>query len=175
MRRTLLSIAWLLSVLGVSAQSAGSNDLDFNPGDEGLGIGDPAPAASAYTYSTVTLNCMATDAFGRTIWSGSSQPTPNPASSFLQRRNADGTPDPTFSTVSWNITGYVYAIAVQADGKILLGGNFSTSSNVGNRLNLVRLNDDGSVDQTFANSTSWGTGSPVVRALVVQPDGRILV
>ncbi len=65
----------------------------------------------------------------------------------------------------------VYAVAVQTDGKIIIGGDFTMVNGV--PLNhIARLNTDGSVDMTF----NPGTGaSDSVRALAVQPDGRILV
>src|SRR6185503_652741 len=57
----------------------------------------------------------------------------------------------------------------QADGKILIGGQF-TSVGATPRTNLARLNADGSVDGTF-NSASDGP----VYSLAVQADGLILV
>lgn len=63
----------------------------------------------------------------------------------------------------------VYSVAVQADGKILLGGPFATFGAV-TRNNLARLNADGSLDTGFnPNPLSE------VDSLVVQPDGKILV
>ena len=41
----------------------------------------------------------------------------------MARLNADGTLDPTFDPKA---NGTVYSIAVQADGNVLLGGNFTT-------------------------------------------------
>src|SRR5204862_2126597 len=69
----------------------------------------------------------------------------------------------------------VYAIAVQADGKILVGGNFSTLAPNGGlmvtRNNIARLETDGRLDQTVNLST---VGS-AVDATAVQPDGKILI
>ncbi len=65
----------------------------------------------------------------------------------------------------------IFALATQSDGKILVGGFF-------NRVNgevhysFVRLNPDGSIDHTFA--VTLGTyGS--VRAMLIQPDGKIMI
>jgi uncharacterized delta-60 repeat protein len=71
----------------------------------------------------------------------------------------------------------VFAIAVQPDGKILVGGNFGQLG-VGcggqtcpiTRLNIARLHPDGSLDLSF----NPGTNS-TVRGIAVQPDGKILV
>jgi uncharacterized delta-60 repeat protein len=88
----------------------------------------------------------------------------------IARLNPDGTVDPTFSA-GFASADRIESITVQPDGKILVGGNFTTVSGIA-RNNLVRLNPDGSVDTSFtpgtgANSTVW--------AFAVQSDGRIYV
>ena len=65
--------------------------------------------------------------------------------------------------------GPVYALALQADGKILVGGSFSTLGSKP-RTNIARLNANGTLDTAF----SPGAGG-VVCALAVQADGRIVV
>ena len=67
--------------------------------------------------------------------------------------------------------GSVLALAVQPDGKYLVGGDFTIYQNVLHPY-LVRLNADGSVDSHFTP----GTGPDgAVRSIVLQPDGRILI
>lgn len=66
--------------------------------------------------------------------------------------------------------GTVWALAVQADGKILLGGDF-TSLGGQNRGYLGRLQPDGSLDTTFTTAADAAS----VLSLTVQPDGAILV
>lgn len=63
----------------------------------------------------------------------------------------------------------VSAMAVQPDGKILLGGAF-TSIHGEPRTNLARLNADGTLDRTFSPAVL----GPVL-CLAVQSDGQILV
>lgn len=63
----------------------------------------------------------------------------------------------------------VRAIAVQPDGKILVGGNFTTLAGQP-RYNLGRLNADGTIDATFNASPN-----SIVTSLAVQSDGKILV
>lgn len=46
------------------------------------------------------------------------------------------------------VEGYVDALAVQYDGKILVGGGFTAVNNIA-RQNLARLNTDGSLDVTW--------------------------
>ena len=70
-------------------------------------------------------------------------------------------------------SGNVNALAVQPDGKLLVGGSWlQTPGNLGLSRNLVRLNTDGSVDEAFAPAMG---GMSAVHALAVQPDGKILV
>lgn len=70
------------------------------------------------------------------------------------------------------VNGSVAALAVQADGKIVIGGRFE-SVNGSPRSNIARLNPDGTLDQEFANSVIAGTNGPVA-ALAVRPDGSIV-
>jgi uncharacterized delta-60 repeat protein len=89
----------------------------------------------------------------------------------IARLNADGTIDSTFDPGS---NAIVSALAVQADGKIVVGGGFTTLGGGGagtsTRNRLGRLNPDGSLDFSF----DPGASSSVL-ALAVQPDGKILV
>ena len=88
----------------------------------------------------------------------------------LGRLNADGSLDTTFTNGVNYIGGYpVESLAVQADGKILVGGTFTTLAGQP-RQNLGRLNADGSLDTTFTNGANH-----VVESLAVQADGKILV
>ena len=68
-----------------------------------------------------------------------------------------------------------FSIAVQADGKILAGGDFTTLAPNGGvavtRNSIARLETDGRLDQTLDLSTA---GS-YVAATAVQPDGKILI
>lgn len=90
-----------------------------------------------------------------------------------------GTLDPTFG--DGGIVWLKYpgsgarAVAVQPDGKILIGG--STGGSGGN-FAVVRLLSNGSPDPAFGTAglveTKVGNLNPEVHALVVQPDGRIV-
>jgi uncharacterized delta-60 repeat protein len=72
----------------------------------------------------------------------------------------------------------IYSIVVQPDQRILVGGAFTTlgGGDTGEtpRQKIGRLNPDGSIDTTFNPSTSVGSNGQV-RALAVQPDGKVLV
>src|SRR5437899_4177684 len=72
-----------------------------------------------------------------------------------------------------NPNGFVYAIAVQTDGKILIGGDFTTLSPNGGvavtRNHIARLNPDGTLDTAFDPNAN-----DVVFSIAVQADGKIL-
>src|SRR5690606_20494184 len=66
----------------------------------------------------------------------------------------------------------VYALAVQQDGKILIGGTFNEIGGIA-RGNLERFNPDGSPDSTF-NPGGLGANAQVY-TIDVLPDGKILI
>ncbi|MEO2155976.1 MAG: delta-60 repeat domain-containing protein, partial [Acidimicrobiales bacterium] len=73
-----------------------------------------------------------------------------------------------------------YAGALQSDGKILVGGWVYTSSSTGRNLALARINpSDGSFDTSFGSGGkviyNAGGGGEHIKAIDVQPDGKILV
>ncbi|MDB6016630.1 MAG: hypothetical protein JWR19_1119 [Pedosphaera sp.] len=84
----------------------------------------------------------------------------------IARLNPDGTLDTAFNP---NANGAVYAIAVQADGKILAGGGFTTMGGV-TRQHIARL------DPTTGAADSFNPiADSDVHAIAVQADGKILV
>ena len=67
----------------------------------------------------------------------------------------------------------VEAIAVQADNKIVIGGQFATVNGVTSNY-IARLNSTGTLDTDF--TTNIGTGANIfVLALGIQPNGKIVV
>jgi uncharacterized delta-60 repeat protein len=88
----------------------------------------------------------------------------------VTRLNPDGSLDTSFNAGGRGANGWVYALAVQPDGKILIGGDF-TAYNGTSRTNLARLNSDGSLDATFAPVN--GANSRVT-CFAPLADGRIV-
>jgi uncharacterized delta-60 repeat protein len=66
---------------------------------------------------------------------------------------------------------WVNSIALQPDGKILIGGYFDTYNGT-TRNRIARLNTDGSLDASFNPGTGANDG---VRSIALQPDGKILI
>ncbi|MBI3518275.1 MAG: T9SS type A sorting domain-containing protein [Bacteroidetes bacterium] len=95
----------------------------------------------------------------------------NPAPGIV-RLNSDGTIDNTFDpgNGAGGSSPNVWSIEVQPDGKIILLGEFTTwNGATANR--IVRLNADGSVDNTFNSGTGF---SSYVIASALQPNGKVL-
>lgn len=90
----------------------------------------------------------------------------------LVRLLPSGYQDTTFMAApNSGANGGIYAVAIQNDGKILIGGDF-TSFNGQNRHRIARLNSDGSVDSTF-NPGLGADGS--VQTIAVRADGRVFI
>jgi uncharacterized delta-60 repeat protein len=110
-------------------------------------------------------------------WNGSDQdPT-------LVRYLSSGLLDPTFgsggivATKSPNPGSYIETAALQADGKIVVGGYMSNGTYA---VFLVgRYNNDGSPDMSFGGTSGFVGmdfgGSAYLNAIAVQPDGKIVV
>ena len=96
-----------------------------------------------------------------------------PATTNVVRLMADGTKDPSFnSTIGTN--GMVQRILVQNDGKIILGGVFSLYSQQIVSTSLVRVNLDGTLDNSFIPYRPAYNYNGLT-ALAEQPDGKILI
>lgn len=71
----------------------------------------------------------------------------------------------------------VNCLAVQSDGKVIIGGDFTTWNGL-TRNRIVRLNADGTEDSSFYSTLVGGTGAGFnaqILAIKIQPDGKILV
>ena len=95
------------------------------------------------------------------------------------RLHPDGTLDTAFDLTGSRYNGsfsLVYDIALQPDGNILLGGNF-TSFNGRPEQYICRLQADGTVDTNFAQTGTGlrGFAGGAVSTIAMQKDGKILV
>ena len=88
----------------------------------------------------------------------------------IVRLHPDGSIDDTFGS-NLNIDDSIRSIAIQEDGKILIGGFFNVVGN-NKKGRIARLNNDGTLDLEFL-SGSGANGS--VYEIAIQPDGRILI
>lgn len=98
----------------------------------------------------------------------------------LVRLFEDGTIDTSFnigtgftSTDTSDLNPRVISMNIQEDGKILVGGKFTTFNGETSN-NLVRLNSDGSRDLEFNTITGFNV-SEKVSVIKTQPDGKIFI
>jgi uncharacterized delta-60 repeat protein len=91
------------------------------------------------------------------------------AANRIIRLNADFSVDDTF-VYGTGFNGDATALAIQSDGKLIVGGNF-TQYNGTARNRMVRLNTDGSLDTSFGIGTGFNA---TVWSVLVQSDGKIV-
>lgn len=166
MKRIVFQIMLLISVLFSKHLLAqpGENDSSFNPDDIGLGYGSGASGA-------VYVSLVQSD--GKIIVGGILTEYDNVLSSCIARLNPDGSRDAGFlvgSGASGNNSN-IKALAIQNDGRILVGGVFN-KFNSASRQSLTRLNPDGSLDNSFATSIE---ANSVITTVAVQSDGKIII
>ena len=136
----------------------GTVDASFNPGANSL----------IYTVAVQRSGKIVVGGVFTTLGGGGMGTTTR---NNIGRLNPDGSLDLSFNP---GANGYVSALAVQADDRIVVGGGFTTLGGGGTgmtaRSRIGRLNPDGSLDAEFNPGANNG-----INALVVQADGRILL
>jgi uncharacterized delta-60 repeat protein len=122
------------------------------------------------SFASDVLTC-AVQPDGKIVVGGFCRAVNGQGQACVSRLNSDGTLDVTFSQIT-NYDDTVFSLALQADGRILVGGIFQNLNGFELRDNgaIGRLNPDGTVDQGF-NPGSNGD----VYSFAVQSDGRIVV
>lgn len=88
----------------------------------------------------------------------------------IVRLNNDGSYDSTFN-IGTGFNNNANSLAIQRDGKVLVGGAFTTYQAT-TRNRIIRLNSDGSVDTSFNIGT--GFGSNTVSKILIQSDEKII-
>ena len=91
----------------------------------------------------------------------------------IVRINTNGTIDGTFNVGTGLNNADAYSIGIQSDGKIIVSGNFNQyNGNTAN--NIVRINTDGSYDNTFVGSTYFNFISNNAKLKIVEDDKIII-
>ena len=118
----------------------GSLDLSFDPGE---GAND-------------VIDCVGIQPDGKILIGGNFTTIDGVVRNRVARLNVDGSLDPTFNpgigpsgqVYGSTVYGYVYSLAIQSNGQIVIGGYFDSVSGV-TRNHIARLNADGTLDQGF--------------------------
>lgn len=106
---------------------------------------------------------------GKLLVSGNFTTSGGQSRNRITRLNADGSLDTSFNPGT-GANSTVTNLALQADNKIIAVGNFSTFNGT-SHAGIVRLNSDGTIDNSFGGT---GTNS-TVEAVSIQPDGKIYI
>lgn len=138
----------------------GTMDGTFNV--LGLGANDVVYAVAVYPTNTVNA--------GKVLIGGDFTQVNGVARARIARLNVDGSLDTTFNPGS-GADGVVRALAIQADGKILVGGSFATLNGTA-ASRIARLNANGSVDTAFMPGPGC---NDVVYGISLQADNRIVL
>lgn len=105
----------------------------------------------------------------------------------VTRCNSDGSADKTFDNDGKLITDFgsgddfANSIAIQNDGKVLVGGYsyLNTNTGINSHFDIARYNTNGSLDNSFDNdgklSEGLQQGYTIYSSAVVQKDGKIVV
>jgi uncharacterized delta-60 repeat protein len=103
----------------------------------------------------------------------------DPGRNYLVRLNADGTLDTVFcanASDGSKFSQQVTAIAVQSNGAVIAGGDFTDYDSEIGRDRLIRLSNLGVVDTVFCSNASDGSQiDNIINTVVLQADEKILV
>ncbi len=110
---------------------------------------------------------------GKFLFGGNFSAVRGEAANRLTRLYPEGFLDDEFDIGS-GPNGEVRALAVLADGRILVGGHFTLFDGRARR-GVARLHADGSLDEAFLAAPLPGISTMEVESLVPLPDGRVLV
>jgi len=133
-------------------------------------------------------NAVVVQPNGQIIAAGSSFSNSRTVEDFIVARyNADGSLDKRFGKNGKITTDFfrnvdsISAVAIQPDGRIIVAGVAQLAGNGGNPrvFALARYRSDGSPDTSFGNggslTTNFGGNFAAASAIMLQPDGKILV
>jgi len=172
MKRITISLLALVLSLNGFAQIAGTIDNSFQPNNAGI------KGAQGPVYEFLEL------LDGHIMVAGQFSSYNQIDRGSLVKIAPDGSMDASFNLINFVVGGtsgsspLLKALALQSDGKIIVGGNFEVNTGVPNfeivAQDLIRLHPDGSQDTSFIapeNITNCGD----VEDIIVQPDGKIIV
>jgi uncharacterized delta-60 repeat protein len=174
-----LTIFVSLSIFNAIFAADGDLDLSFNgTGKVITQIGDNRDASWASAVQVdgkiVTVGTSGND---QSTWSGKGF--------AIARYNVDGSLDKSFDFdgklfIAKRYSGKADSIAIQRDGKILFGGEYSAlvGSNQESRYALIRLNSNGSLDNTFGDNGFVRLPNQLEffkTSIAIQENGKIMV
>lgn len=117
-------------------------------------------------------NALAVQADGKILLGGGFSQLCGQERKSIARLNRDGTLDASFNP-NPNVTGgQIYAIAVQRNGRVLIGGSFTAAGGL-NRMYLARLDGNGTVDEFIPWGGNYYTFH--ISSVTLQANGKIII
>jgi uncharacterized delta-60 repeat protein len=157
-------VASRLTSLTVDGQTQAS-EIVYNSSSQTTQLKVGAAGANQVTENSIALQSDGKIALGGLIVLSS---VPTLITTPVTRLNPNGSFDSSFNPGT--INSNLYKVVVQPDGKILMGGFFTTINGTTRRY-LARLNSDGSLDNSFDASAE---ATAPIYALYLKTDGKIL-
>ena len=151
---------------GVARLNAdGSLDTGFNPGS---GVAwTPSGNYALHEYGVMEMSLQSD---GKIVIAGEFDGYNGLARKNIARLNADGSLDTGFDPGT-GPSSDIYALAVQSDGHIFIGGTFTAYNGIPQSC-IARLNSNGSLD----TGSGLGTGAQwTVRCITVGSDDKVMV
>jgi uncharacterized delta-60 repeat protein len=176
MKKVFTLLTFLVSTQLVFAQTSGTLDNTF--GSFGRIVASISPNNDMMQRILIQND-------GKILVSGTTESLPD-YTMEIARLNTNGKLDSTFGIngkviLTFGATSsFLYSMALQADGKIVVGGFIVTNATTSDYdFALARLNTDGSLDTSFGSlgklTMTLGSGRDQIRDMTVQADGKILV
>ncbi len=176
--KKLFTLLSAITITNLCIAQSGSLDLSFDLD------GIVTTSLSFNTPNTDQGNAIAIQSDGKILVAGYSYFSASNNDFSVIRYNTNGSLDNTFdgdgkvsTTFGTGVNDQATCIAIQSDGKILVGGYSNLSGNY--NFAIVRYNTNGSLDNTFDTdgrvTTAIGADHDYVRAIAIQSDGKIVV
>ena len=136
------------------------------------GSGQLDPALDLGSSTSARVTCLNVLPDGTAVFGGRFNTVNRAQSFYVGKLSSAGSFDPAFMPAlqsASSIEAGIEAVAVQSDGKLIVGGNVTTANGFAY---LVRLHPDGSLDSTFSSENG-----PILypKKLIVLPDDRIVL
>jgi len=143
------------------------------PGSQTITVSDTSDPSISGTSFPIFVNAKGQATPTATATVGTPTPTATASPTATATATAVAPSPPPFDGFDPNANGTIRAVVVQPDGKILLGGDFTSLSPNGGapvtRNRIARLNPDGTLDLTFDPNANNS-----VNSIAIQADGKVL-
>ncbi|HKG60561.1 MAG TPA: hypothetical protein VKB05_12455 [Pyrinomonadaceae bacterium] len=179
---------FLVAIIGLIMAAAVVSQAQTTAGNLDPTFGTGGTVRTDFAGNIDQANAVAIQSNGQIVAAGSSFSNSKTVEDFIVARyNANGSLDKRFGKNGKITTDFfrnvdsISAIAIQPDGAIVVAGfaQLSGSGGTPRVFALARYRNDGSPDPSFGNggalTTSFGGNFAAASAVMLQPDGKIVV